>query len=107
MLSEFFVMARSVKKLCFEWNQQRAIEPRWPEKTLPRRFGLNRITRPVKKGQQIGTVNLAEIKEKNYDPTTMVIFTNGVKEQTLVVLDQSKNDITSVISKDAIERDGK
>lgn len=61
----------------------------------------------VKKGQQIGTVNLAEIKEKNYDPTTMVIFTNGVKEQTLVVLDQSKNDITSVISKDAIERDGK
>ena len=61
----------------------------------------------VKKGQQIGTANLAEIKEKNYDPTTMVIFTNGVKEQTLVVLDQSKNDITSVISKDAIERDGK
>ncbi|MDN5404168.1 MAG: beta-glucoside-specific PTS transporter subunit IIABC [Lactococcus sp.] len=61
----------------------------------------------VKKGQQIGTVNLAEIKEKNYDPTTMVIFTNGVKEQTLVVLDQSKNDITSVISKDAIEKDGK
>lgn len=61
----------------------------------------------VKKGQQIGTVNLAQIKEKNYDPTTMVIFTNGVKEQTLVVLDQSKNDITSVISKDAIERDGK
>ena len=61
----------------------------------------------VKKGQQIGTANLAEIKEKNYDPTTMVIFTNGVKEQTLVVLDQSKNDITSVISEDAIERDGK
>src|SRR5574337_853024 len=61
----------------------------------------------VKKGQQIGTANFAEIKEKNYDPTTMVIFTNGVKEQTLVVLDQSKNDITSVISKDAIERDGK
>src|SRR5574340_1274615 len=61
----------------------------------------------VKKGQQIGTANLSEIKEKNYDPTTMVIFTNGVKEQTLVVLDQSKNDITSVISKDAIERDGK
>ena len=61
----------------------------------------------VKKGQQIGTANLAEIKEKNYDPTTMVIFTNGVKEQTLVVLDQSKNDITSVISKDAIEKDGK
>ncbi|MCJ1996107.1 PTS transporter subunit EIIC [Lactococcus piscium] len=61
----------------------------------------------VKKGQQIGTVNLAQIKEKNYDPTTMVIFTNGVKEQTLVVLDQSKNDITSVISTDAIERDGK
>src|SRR5574341_2388536 len=59
----------------------------------------------VKKGQQIGTANLAEIKEKNYDPTTMVIFTNGVKEQTLVVLDQSKNDITSVISKDAIERE--
>ncbi|MCJ1980278.1 beta-glucoside-specific PTS transporter subunit IIABC [Lactococcus carnosus] len=61
----------------------------------------------VKKGQQIGIANLEAIKEKKYDPTTMVIFTNGVKEQTLVVLDQSKNDITSVISKDAIEKDGK
>ncbi|MBO0453760.1 beta-glucoside-specific PTS transporter subunit IIABC [Candidatus Enterococcus murrayae] len=50
----------------------------------------------VTRGQKIGTVNLQAIEEAGFDPTTMVIFTNDVKEKRLKILDSNNSDITQL-----------
>jgi PTS system beta-glucosides-specific IIC component len=57
----------------------------------------------VAKGQKIGSFNLEKIKAKGYDPTTMLIFTNGIKEEKLVVLDKAMNDVTKFVAHTTLE----
>ncbi|WP_207871871.1 PTS system, beta-glucoside-specific IIA component [Enterococcus sp. DIV2402] len=57
----------------------------------------------VANGQKIGSFNLEKIKAKGYDPTTMLIFTNGIKEEKLVVLDKAMNDVTKFVAHTTLE----
>jgi PTS system beta-glucosides-specific IIC component len=57
----------------------------------------------VMKGQSIGSFDLAKITEKGYDPTTMLIFTSAIKEETLTVVDQAKKDVTPLVANDLLK----
>ena len=48
----------------------------------------------VMQGQEIGRFDLTGIKEAGFDPTTMLIFTNGIKEETFKIQTKDGVDVT-------------
>lgn len=57
----------------------------------------------VTRGQSIGEFDLKKIKDSGFDPTTMLIFTNGIKEQKLTIKDQNDLDVTKFVANSMIE----
>lgn len=57
----------------------------------------------VTKGQKIGSFDLSAIIANGYDPTTMLVFTNGVKEDTFKVTDQTNADVTAVVTNNLLK----
>ncbi|WP_430612703.1 beta-glucoside-specific PTS transporter subunit IIABC [Enterococcus sp. DIV0876] len=57
----------------------------------------------VSKGQMIGTFDLSAILQKNYDPTTMLVFTSEVKENGLSIKDQNDKEVTAFVTNDLLK----
>ncbi len=57
----------------------------------------------VIKGQTIGTFDLSAIVDKNYDPTTMLVFTSEVKEDALAIVDQNNKEVTAFVTNDLLK----
>lgn len=57
----------------------------------------------VTKGQKIGSFDLEGIKERGFDPTTMLVFTSGIKEERFKVVDRNQTDITKLVINTELE----
>ncbi|EME7221469.1 PTS glucose transporter subunit IIA [Enterococcus faecium] len=57
----------------------------------------------VSRGQSIGKFDLNKIKDSGFDPTTMLIFTNKIKEEKLKIKDQNGTDVTKFVANSTIE----
>lgn len=57
----------------------------------------------VTRGQKLGSFDLKQIKAQGFDPTTMLIFTGGIKEEHFKVVDRNQADVTKLVINTELE----